>query len=168
MGTSTDAIIFYGITLDVEQHPPGCEPWETSWEDYFVAKVLDWQKGDGRIPYEKTKEVLKEYRVKFETHQHHECFVPIICVDESFIRANRGEEMKLDPEKMVLCEGMKQEWDDIIARVVDALMLDHIPCEACEGTGTNGWNGQPCYKCNGRKTRPPVGRPDWYLVSYWG
>jgi hypothetical protein len=139
MGTSTDAILFYGYCWDQEAHWPWMidrddqddHPDEDWMERYVRAKgmIVD---GPNRTDWSRMRELTLASGCEVSTHCSSECPMPLVAVSASLIRSYRGrmnevKELAVDPT-----------WDGLLAEFCATL-----------GIRTNGL------------------RAAWWLVSDW-
>lgn len=92
MGTSTDAILFYGYAWNDEMSPL----WEGDEDEY------DWEERyarlHGRDPsvYKEILELLKTEPCKIGRHCSSDCRMPFVAIKSTEIRAWRGSPVKVD------------------------------------------------------------------------
>lgn len=138
MGTSTDAVLFYGIHAD-----------ENEWED-FIGE--DWQETlaskfgvhEPQVPYETPEQEMlfhDYWDKKDEICEKESCAIDFHCSGEypmpyAFVRASKTEACRGYPEEI---SGLtvQPEWDQELKGF-------------CELMGI------------------PWTQPKWWLVSYWG
>lgn len=120
MGTSTDAILFYGYCWDEETD----RPWTIGREDEDDHPDEDWMdryaraKGlivDDRTDWSKMRELALASGCEVSTHCSHECPMPLVAVTASLIRSWRGhmnevKSLAVDPA-----------WDRLLAEFCEVL-----------------------------------------------
>lgn len=141
MGTSTNAILFYGYYWEEEIDLLEGDEESLDWKYRFAAA-----KGLGAYPYDMPRSVQDAYLKRRKAliaasnctlgyHCGNGKDRPFVAIAGSVIEARRGYP-----------EGVK----------ADHLAVDPV------------WKGQLDAFCEALGLTPPQDKPDWWLVSYWG
>jgi hypothetical protein len=131
MGTSTDAILFYGYCWDAETDQPwtidrdredeGGDIEDEDWRDRYVrvmGLIADGDRASGARAYELTQALACEV----STHCSRECPMPLVAVTASLTRSRRGymteiRDLAVDPA----WDGMLAEFCRVMGIRVDRL-----------------------------------------------
>jgi hypothetical protein len=118
MGTSTDAIFFWGIAYEEEDHEGWS--WEERYADTFGLHEPRVEDSAGRATYwEKKEQLVEACECKVGIHCSGECPFVFVAIKKSIAKARRGypEEVKsmtVEPDWEAklrdFCERMKMPW----------------------------------------------------------
>jgi hypothetical protein len=117
MGTSTDGLLFWGITLDEDERPWLSEDHEED-EDFdpedMIARHLGLEEpGEYPLPnkeawteyWARKNEALKTFQVELDSHCSGEYPIYFITLKQHHYRAARGYPKEIDPAKLVVTPG---------------------------------------------------------------
>jgi hypothetical protein len=144
MGTSTDALIYWGFDFHDKD---GGEPWHDDremledWEDIYAirkgiarpAMSFEDDKDAYRAFWKARKVVVERSGCSIDMHQHIDVSVYFVCIKASHLRAWRGHPIQLRPDFFTV----DPLWEDRLRTFCELMNIE--------------WQ-----------------EPKWWLASYWG
>lgn len=130
MGVSTDAYLFWGLCADDEVHwanigrehddPDYVEDEDGDWEEAYAKRMglnpplEPYEEYKDKYPpfWEAVRKLVKKSGCRIDWHCADEFAMPLVAVDESFVRVSRGCPAEIKEGAL----GVKPEWEPRLRR----------------------------------------------------